>query len=147
MSIYCTLIDIKKYVPEHVVVQLTDDYGTNSIETEITDDAIDQAGNLIDTYMRGRYEAEMAEADVPAFINDMAVKISVYNLYRRKLSLTMPDAIYTDYKNCLQMLKDIQAGKLTPFPSTSEPTVIRSNKTSSSRTYSSTVWNSYNSIH
>ena len=145
---YCSLTDLKKFIPEHVIVQLTDDYNTNTIETEITDDAINQAGNTIDVYMRGRYPADMDDdTPIPAFINDLAVKLACYNLYRRKLSLTMPDSINDCYKEAIQTLKDIQAGKVSPFPATQEPTIIASNKTSASRTYNATVWGSYNSIH
>lgn len=144
---YTTLENLKKYLPEHIIVQLTDDHNTNTIETEITDDAISQAQVLIDTYMRGRYPYEMDDDNVPDFIQDIATKIACYNLYRRKLSLTMPDQIMQDYKDSLKMLKDIQSGKLTPWPAVKEPTVIRSNKTSSSRTYNSTVMSAYHQIY
>jgi len=134
-------------MPEHMIVQLTDDYNTNTIEQEIIDDAINQADVLIDVYLRGRYPAAIDEADVPAFIQDISTKLTAYNLYRRKLSLTMPDAIMNDYKTCMSILKDIQSGKMTPFEVVNEPTVVKSNKTSTSRTYNTTVLNSYNTIH
>lgn len=144
---YTTLVELKKFLPEHIIVDLTDDYNTNTIEGEITDEAIAQAQTTIDTYMRGRYPNEISDADVPDFIQDMATKIAVYNLYRRKLDLTMPDTINDDYKDTLKMLRDIQSGKLTPFPAADEPVIIVSNKTSDSRTYSSSVLDSYNTIH
>ena len=134
-------------MPEHMIIQLTDDYDTNTIEQEIVDDAINQADVLIDVYLRGRYPAAIDEANVPAFIQDISTKLTAYNLYRRKLSLTMPDPIMNDYKTCMSILKDIQSGKLTPFESVSEPAVVVSNKTASSRTYNSAVWGTYNSIH
>ena len=144
---YSTLVNLKSYMPEHMIVQLTDDYNTNTIEQEIIDDAINQADVLIDVYLRGRYPAAIDEADVPAFIQDISTKLTAYNLYRRKLSLTMPDAIMNDYKTCMSILKDIQSGKMTPFEVVNEPTVVKSNKTSTSRTYNTTVLNSYNTIH
>ena len=133
-------------MPEHIIVQLTDDYNTNSICDEIVNDAISQADTLIDAYLRGRYPDEMT-SDIPGFIADISTKLTAYNLYRRKLTLTMPDAILNDYKTCMSMLKDIQSGKITPWPATQEPSVIVSNCTSSTKTYNSTVWGTYNSIH
>ena len=140
---YSNLVDLKKYIPADIIMQLTDDNNIGTIITETVDDAINQADNIIDAYMRGRYPYEMATADVPAFINDISVKLTAYNLYRRKLQATLPEAIMNDYKLSLQMLKDIQAGKITPWASSSEPTVVLSNCDSDTKKYSKTKWREY----
>jgi hypothetical protein len=41
------------------------------------------------------------------------------------------------------MLKEIQEGKITPFESTDEPTIIVGNKTADSREYNDTKWDTY----
>lgn len=140
---YSTIIDLKKYIPAETIRQLTDDNNIGTIITEVVDDAISQADNLIDAYMRSRYPAEMAAADVPVFISDISTKLTAYNLYRRKLQTTLPEAIITDYKNSISLLKDIQSGKITPYQASSEPTVVVSNCTSTTKQYSKTTWATY----
>jgi phage gp36-like protein len=140
---YVTIIELKKYLPEQTIMQLTDDENVGQICQEIVDEAIANAQALIDVYMRGRYPAEIADADVPPFIADMTAKVACYNLYRRKISLTMPEVITNEYKDCLSMLRDIQSGKVTPFPVVSEPTVIICNRTDVDKDFSESVWDTY----
>ncbi|MCK5450262.1 MAG: DUF1320 domain-containing protein [Candidatus Omnitrophica bacterium] len=140
---YTTLINLKKYMPIAMIEQLSDDYNTGSLVTEIVEDMISAADKLIDGHLRGRYPDEIAEGSVPDLIEDLSTKLAAYNLYKRKLQATLPEAISKDYKYCIQTLKDIQVGKITPFPEANEPAVVITNKTSSSRTYTSTVWDTY----
>lgn len=140
---YSTLEDLKKYMPEKQLIELSDDAQTGDIDEEIINDAINQADNLIDAYMRGRYPADMSDADVPEFIADLSTKLAAYNLFRRALALTVPDPVMADYKTSVQMLKDIQAGKVTPFAAVKEPVTLRTNKTSSSKIYKSSTWDKY----
>lgn len=140
---YTSLAELKKYMPATQIEQLTDDHGTGSIVTEIVDEAIAQAQKLIDAHLKGRYPDDIADVDVPALIQDIATKLTAYNLYRRKLFETLPESISKDYKYCIKTLEKIQAGKLTPFPEADEPTVIKTNKTSASRIYDSTLWATY----
>lgn len=140
---YTSLIELKKYMPATIIQQLTDDHGAGQIAVEIVTDAISQAEKMIDGFLRGRYPAEIATDDVPDLIQDIATKLTAYNLYRRKLQTTLPEAISKDYKFCLETLKRIQDGKLTPFESVSEPAVILTNKTSDDRTYTPAVWATY----
>lgn len=140
---YTDLVNIKKRLPAHIIEQLTDDHGTGSVVTEIVDDAIATAQEEIDGYLKGRYPDDIADDDVPAMITDIATSLSVYNLYARKIELTMPDSIQLKYKNAIKQLERIQAGKISPFPEANEPTVIRSNKTVDSKTYDSDLWATY----
>jgi hypothetical protein len=76
-------------------------------------------------------------------IVDLATRLSVYYLFRRKLQTTLPEAIARDHKDCMITLKDIQSGKITPFPTADEPTIIKTNKESTDRIYDSTLWATY----
>lgn len=143
---YSTIEDLKKYMPERTLIELTDDAQTGEVDEEIANDVIEQADSLIDTYMRGRYPADMGSSEVPEFIQNLSTKIAAYNLFRRALSTTVPDPVSVEYKNSIQMLKDIQSGKITPFESANEPTVLRTNKTSSSKIYNSTTWGNYYTV-
>ncbi|HUU89246.1 MAG TPA: DUF1320 domain-containing protein [Candidatus Glassbacteria bacterium] len=141
MAAYTDIIRIKKYMPEDVIMQLTDDNNVGQICQEIVDEAIASAQTIIDAYLRGRYPVEMETADIPELITDLTTIITCYNLYRRKISLTMPDTIINEYKYCMQMLKDIQSGKITPFPSINEPEIVVSK--TRDKDFSTTIWDKY----
>jgi len=140
---YTTLANLKKHIPAKQIEQLTDDHGTGSIVQEVVDDSIATAQEEIDGYMKGRYPDDIEDSDLPPMIIDIATKLSAYNLYARKLNATMPAAIEMKYKNAIKQLEKIQAGKISPFPEADEPTVIKSNKTATDRTYTSDVWATY----
>ena len=130
-------------MPQQVIEQLTDDDGVGEIQTEVVDDAINQADNLIDGFCRGRYPADMDDADVPELINDLSVKLTAYKLYSRKLITTLPDTISKDYQYCMMQLKAIQSGKLSPWPVASNPTVFVTNKASTDKIYTDAQWGTY----
>lgn len=132
-------------MPEKQLIELTDDAQTGSVDEEVANDAIEQADSHIDVYMRGRYPADIGTG-VPEFIRDLSTKLAAYNLFRRALALTVPDPVMVDYKSSLQMLKDIQSGKISPFPKAKEPSVIRTNKTASSKVYSNSSWDNYYTV-
>lgn len=141
---YSTLEDLKTYMPNNHLVQLTDDENVNEIDTEVVDDAIARADNLIDSYLRGRYPVPIADSeDVPQEIKDISTKVAAYNLYRKNMQLTLPEPVKIEYKQAIDLLKMIQSGKVSPFAANEEPTVIRTNKTSSDKIYSSTKWDTY----
>ena len=139
---YSSLEDLKTYMPERDLVQLTDQDGVNEIDAEIVDDAILRADNMIDTYLRGRYPAPIT-GTVPQEIKDISTKLAAYNLYRKNMQTTLPDPVKMERSDAMSMLKDIQSGKLTPFPSTDEPSIIVSNKDADDKIYTSTVWDTY----
>jgi phage gp36-like protein len=82
------------------------------------------ADSLIDTYTRGRYPANIPEVDVPPFIRTISTCFAIYNLYARKLILTIPEALELKYKNAIKTLESIQKGTVTPFPSEDEPQTV-----------------------
>jgi phage gp36-like protein len=143
LDVYSTISDLKKYMEPEIIRQLTDDNNTGEIDTKIVYDCINQADNLIDSFLRGRYPADMDFADVPGLISDISTKLAAYNLYRRKMQLTLPETISKDYKFCVDMLRDIQSGKVSPFPILSEPTIILTNKKAADKQYSPTLWGTY----
>ena len=130
-------------MPPEIIRQLTDDSGSGVIDEAIVDELIDMAQKFIDGFLQGRYPADMDDEDVPAMITDICTKVTAYNLYRRKLQLTLPETIVEDYKFAVKQLTKIQEGKISPFVTASEPAVVVTNKTSLTRDYTSTVWDTY----
>lgn len=107
---YCTLDDIKRQLPEAVVIQLTDDSQTGAVAMENVDKAIADAGSEIDGYCRKRYDVPFAP--VPAIINKLAVDIGIYNLFSRRD--VEPPQVRTDrYNAAVRVLENIARGTVT----------------------------------
>ncbi|MCG7851453.1 MAG: DUF1320 domain-containing protein [Methanosarcinaceae archaeon] len=141
---YSNIDDLKKYMRADIIRQLTDDNNTGEIDELVVDDVILQADTMIDSFLRGRYPVEITVVeDVPAMICDLSTKLAAYNLYRRNLILTLPESIAKDYKFCVDMLKQIQVGTISPFPSASEPAIFVTNKVAADKQYSPEKWATY----
>ena len=124
---YCSLVDIKNYIPESVLMQLSDDNDTDSINVEKIDDVIRRAQNRIDTACLGRFPVPIPDGSVPDMIRDLCVKLAVYFLYQRSLIQTLPEPIKLEYEDVQRILKDIQSGKSSPFPIAQNPSWAVSN--------------------
>jgi phage gp36-like protein len=143
MAAYCTLIDLKNYLPETVLLQLSDDPDVDTISQEKIDFAVKQASDLIDSYLRGRYSLPLTVA-VPDLIVDICVKLSTYFLFKRSLILTLPEPVHEDYKYSMTVLRDIQLGRVSPFEVSQNPVWFRSNKSRGSPSVVTTATNNWN---
>lgn len=104
---YCTLDDIKKMIPEESIIELTDDEGTDVVNTDRVDEAIAQADSEIDAYCGTKYSVPFAT--VPDTIKKISVDIAIYNLYSRKLE-KIPETRTERYKNAIRFLEGIPKG-------------------------------------
>ena len=98
---YSTVDDIKKMLPEDLIVQLTDDEATGSINQGRVDEAIEQADAEIDSYCAGRYAVPFST--VPDIVKKLSVDISIYNLYSR-LVRDMPEVRAERYRSAIKQL-------------------------------------------
>ena len=73
--------------------------------------AIDDAGALIDSFLGGRYTLPLAS--VPSVLVTWARAISRYYLHQDRLSSEQDDPIVRDYRDTLKLLQLVAAGKLT----------------------------------
>lgn len=128
---YSTSVDLKNVMPEAQLLQLTDDNDVDSIDVEKLDDSIRRADDLIDGYMRGRYQLPLTT--IPSMIRDLSTRLAVYYLYKRALYVMMPEAVKDDYKDCTDILTKIQKGKISPFEAGKEPVFFKSNKISTDK--------------
>lgn len=126
MAQYTDEVTLKNFLPHFILQQMTDDNDTDEIDHEKLDYAIEQASNVIDSYLRGRYALPLTT--VPAEIVDLCTKLSAYYLFKRSLPETIPEALKTDYRECISMLRDIQKGISSPFIVADNPTWFVSNK-------------------
>jgi len=125
---YSTELDIINYFPKAVLIQLTDDAGIGEVDVDKVNDAIRRADNLIDSYLNGRYTTPIPAGSVPNEIEDISTQLAIYFLYKRALTLTLPDTIKDNYKEAITYLKEIQKGKLSPFSTGANPTWAVGNK-------------------
>lgn len=105
---YCTLEDIKKAIPEANIIQLTDDVGTGVIDQAKVDEAIAYADELINAYLRGRYQVPLNP--VPELIKRLSVDLAIFHLYSRRFELEMPESMMQRRKEIIRLLEQIQKG-------------------------------------
>jgi phage gp36-like protein len=137
MSSYCDKSDLKNAIPEIYLKQLTDDADTDDIDDEKLDAAILKASDYIDGYLKGRYPTPIP-GTIPVLIVDLAIRLSVYFLFKRSLLVTLPDPIKEDWKDTNNVLIGIQKGKINPFEATDEPVFFATNKTPAQKLFTDT---------
>lgn len=108
---YCSIIDIQKFVDTPTLVQLTDDNQTGVIDQSVIDEAIIYSETLIDGYLRGRYTIPLNQT--PKIITFIALDLSIHRLYSRRLATDMPDSINEKYKTAIKVLEQIQKGVIS----------------------------------
>lgn len=124
---YCTLADLQLAVPMNTLVQLSNDVVTDysaaapELDQTVIDEAVRQAEELVDAYLRGRYVLPLET--VPTVVKDIAVNLARHWLYaRRPEGADLPDAVTRTYKSSLSLLEAIRDGKITlGLPSGSAP--------------------------
>lgn len=107
---YSTLDDMKKLLPEEMIVQLSDDEGIGVIIQDRVDEVIASADSEIDSYCGGRYSVPFAV--VHPILKKISVDIAIYNLYSRKAE-KIPETRADRYKNAIRQLELISKGQIS----------------------------------
>lgn len=127
---YCSQADVEKVISRRTLIQLTNDSSVDApvadddgrvfsraqasvINSDVIDDAIRSACELIDAYLRGRYDVVAVKASSPTVLRDLAVNIVRQKLYERRPEMEVPKTVETSYTATRQMLTDIKNGGLT----------------------------------
>ena len=105
---YCTIDDIEKQLSSATLIQLTSDNEQEEVNRTIVEEAIIYSSALIDGYLRGRYTLPL-DTRFP-LLRILAIDISIYRLYSRRVWDNIPDAIENAYNNAISTLRDIQKG-------------------------------------
>ena len=131
---YCTIDDIEKHTSSPTLIQLSSDDGQEAVNRVVVEEAILYASTLIDGYLRGRYSLPL-DTHFP-LLRIIAIDLSVYRLYSRRMKNEMPEVIETAYKSAIATLRDIQKGVIslqsendTLETSAFSPDEYRTNKT------------------
>jgi phage gp36-like protein len=88
---------LNKFIPE-----------TSTDRTRILGDIITRAEARIDGYLGVRYQVPVAAS---GFVQDMALSIAEYEIYRRGNAPEVPEKIRQTYEDVLKDLRDIADGK------------------------------------
>jgi phage gp36-like protein len=135
---YCTVDDLRKLIPEDMLIQLTDDENAGAVATSRVEEAIRQADAEIDSYLAAGYAIPLNP--VPEIAKKCSVDIAAYNLYSRRVE-EVPATRSERYKNAVGLLKNIAEGTASVF-AVPEPEAaaaggrIKSTKTPDDRTVS-----------
>lgn len=104
---YAVSSDLITRYGQRELIQLTDrvDPPAGAVNTEISDKALADAGDLIDSYISAAYALPISPP--PPMVVGLACQIARYLLY-----VDAPtDKVKADYDAALKFLKDVQAGK------------------------------------
>lgn len=137
---YTTQAEIQKLIPQSILIQLTDDTNTGSVNTDNVAEAITNSDDLIDGYLRGRYNVPFT--DIPNLLEKLSTDISVYNLYSRRPESEMPETVKDRYKDALKFLEQIQKGLISLGTDTEispEPAKFKTNKLETDRVFTKTA--------
>ena len=102
---YCTIQNIKDLIPENLLEELT------SGNDAVIEKAIEGASATIDAYMMGSYNPQ--EASHSPFLQAVAEKISIYNLYLASAFDDTPQIVITSYSEAISSLEKLQNGLIS----------------------------------
>ena len=108
---YCTIEDIETQTSTPTLIQLSSDNGQEEVNRVVVEEAIIYSSTLIDGYLRGRYSLPL-DAHFP-LLRILAIDLSIYRLYSRRMRNEMPEVIQKNYDNAISRLRDIQKGVIT----------------------------------
>lgn len=110
---YCTQADIEKRISFADIAALTNDHGSEAVDSGNLNEAIARADNRINSALRGRFTVPLSS--VPGIITEIAVDLVVYHLFTRRASIEFPKVISDRYNDALEQLAEIADGTMQPF--------------------------------
>ena len=140
---YSLISDLREAVPDTILIQVTDDNGLGAIIEQRVTYAIAEADALIDTYLNGKYTTPLSP--VPAALKRISMDLALYYLYKRR-QFEVSDTLMQSYKEAIRLLESIRDGKTTLGVDdgvNESGGIFKTNKTSSSRVFTSDVLAGY----
>jgi len=143
---YCNLDDLKHAIPEETLILLTDDASPPTIVADaVVEAAIADGDDVIDGYLRGRYNLPLAVT--PKLIRRLSVDLAIYNIYTRRPEVEPPQNVKDRRAAALKLLSAIQKGEVALGIDTGSappsPGEYKTNKSGADRVFSKTVLDQY----
>lgn len=111
MATYVTQTQlVNGYLSESELVQLTNDDGGDTVDTDVLGQIITRCEAEVDGYVGRRYSLPLAAT--PEILKDLACRAVVHALHRRRPG-TLSDDLRADRKDITARLRDIATGVLT----------------------------------
>lgn len=109
---YATIADIRKWLDEDILVQLTDDADTGSTDTDVVAAALADANAVVDGYLGARHALPLASP--PAIVKKLETDIAIVLLYNRRNG--PPEHWQKQHDNAIAFLRSVNEGKITLGP-------------------------------
>jgi len=146
---YSSLAMLRGLIGNEILLQLCDDDLVGSFVVSPPNtaynnvvQAIEQADNLVDSYLVGRYDLPLSST--PKVIADVSANFALCNLYYRRHEMTVPEGIESRRKLFVKWLEDVKKGEVNiPELYTAKTSMAKSSKTSDDRIFTDTVLNKY----
>jgi len=107
---YSSKSDIQEILPDQDLAELTDDVNDTPVTVDArVDSAITRADNKINSYLRGKH-GTLPLNPVPENVKDWSVSLAIWELYRRRVDLEIPEPVREDKKATIEALESVQDG-------------------------------------
>lgn len=125
-----------KYIDEQELIRLTDDENLGSINDGRVNEAIANACNEFDNYVGQIYDLTALPTPLPAMLVQLIVDLAIYNLYKRRYRLEIPESLKELHNENIKTLERISRGEITiGLTRKTEAGFVKINKTESGRIF------------
>lgn len=107
MPIFATVAALTAKVGLERLIELTDDARAGVVHVGLAEKALTEADNIINGYIAAHYQRADAALPIPPLLEQLAVDIAYFRLYRFEKA---PEHISEAYKDACAMLKQIANG-------------------------------------
>jgi len=118
MTSYCTVDEIRAFMVEDELIQLTDDAGTGEVVIAIVMLAVTAAATEIDGYLSARYALPLPEGQ-GGLLKTLNRDMAIHHLYLRKQG--SPDHVKDQYERAVKLLVKIAKGEMGLGPEDPQP--------------------------
>lgn len=139
---YSTDDDLFERMDQELVVQLTDDDNTGSIDQTVLTDKRSTCAELVDSHLRGRYDLPMNNP--PDLLADIEADLLVDKLYSRRANIEKPESVKADQKEAMKLLMAISKGDIELEDQQGpEGYSIQTNKDADDRKFPDSKWDRF----
>lgn len=109
---YCTVDDLKDRLDDLRLAELSNEDGSDDIDSSVVDKAIADADSLIDSYLRGRYTVPLS-TPIDSAVSKASQRLTLYFLVEnRALNVGIgEDFKERNYNDVVRWLRDVAGGK------------------------------------
>lgn len=125
---------LERYIQPEELIRLTDDENTGQVNQGRLTEAINNAESEFESYMRGVF-SEPLPSPLPDMLIQIICDITIYNLYKRRFRLDMPESIVKIYEESIDKLVKIRKGLISIIERGEDENFIKTNKDESSRIF------------